>query len=106
MITSKLIVTLVVVVGSIFASNGFWDWLKTKRKKMTPYEEVTIALGRERLNVLCKRYIKFGYIPEDYYESFKALGDAYIDAGGNTKVKALFEDAMKLPRKWDLENEQ
>ena len=102
MITSKLIITLIVVAGSIFASNGFWDWLKTRRGKMTPYERVTIAMGRDRLNFLCKEHLKAGYIPEDEYESFKEFGDSYLDAGGNTKVKALFEDAIKLPKKWDV----
>jgi len=102
MITSKLIVTLIVVVGSIFASNGFWDWLKSRRKKMTVYEEVTMAMGRDRLNFLSKKHIKNGYIPEDEVESFSALGESYINAGGNTIVKELFEEAMKLPRKWDV----
>lgn len=102
MITSKLIITLIVVAGSIFASNGFWDWLKTKRNKMTPYEQVTMAMGRDRLNFLSKKHLKNKYIPEDEFESFEALGNAYIDAGGNTKVKALFKEAMKLPTKWDI----
>jgi hypothetical protein len=103
MITSKLIITLIVVVGSIFASNGFWDWLKTRKGKMTPYERVTIAIGREKLNKLSKKYIKRQYIPEDEFESFKELGEAYLDAGGNSMVKELYQDAMKLPKKWDIE---
>lgn len=102
MFTSKLIITLIVVAGSIFASSGFWDWLKTKRKKMTPYEEVTMAMGRDRLNFLSKKHIKAKYIPEDEFESFKELGEAYIDAGGNTMAKELFLEAMKLPKKWDI----
>ena len=102
MFTSKLIITLIVVAGSIFASSGFWDWLKTKRNKMTPYEEVTMAMGRDRLNFLSKKHIKEGYIPEDEYESFEALGESYVNAGGNSIVRALFEEAMKLPKKWDI----
>lgn len=102
MITSKLIITLIVVAGSIFASNGFWDWLKTKRNKMTPYEEVTMAMGRDRLNFLSKKHLKNKYIPEDEFESFKELGEAYIGAGGNTMAKELFLEAMKLPKKWDI----
>lgn len=102
MITSKLIITLIVVAGSIFASNGFWDWLKTRRGKMTPYERVTIAIGREKLNKLSKKYIKLEYIPEDEFESFKELGEAYLASGGNSMVKELFEEAIKLPKKWDI----
>lgn len=97
--TSTLIVTIIV---AIFASSGFWDWLKTHRRKMTPYEKVTMGLGREKLNKLSKRYLKQDYIPEDEFESFKELGEAYIDAGGNTMVKELYQDAIELPKKWDL----
>lgn len=102
MITSKLIITLIVVAGSIFASNGFWDWLKTRKGKMTPYERVTMAIGREKLNALSKKYIKMTYIPEDEFESFNELGEAYLDAKGNSIVKELYLEAMKLPKKWDI----
>lgn len=102
MITSELIITLIVVAGSIFASSGFWDWLKTKRGKMTPYERVTMAVGREKLNKLSKKYIKMSYIPEDEFESFKELGEAYLDAEGNSIVKELYRDAIQLPKKWDV----
>ena len=102
MITSKLIITLIVVAGSIFASSGFWDWLKSRRGKMTPYEQVTLAMGRDRLNFLSKKHIRAGYIPEDEFESFKELGEAYLEAKGNSKVKELYTEAMKLPKKWDI----
>ena len=69
---------------------------------MTPYEQVTMAMGRDRLNFLSKKHLREGYIPEDEFESFKELGEAYIDAGGNTKVKELYFDAMKLEKKWDV----
>lgn len=97
--TATLIVSVIV---AIFASTGFWDWLKSRRKKMTPYERVTMAVGREKLNKLSKKYIKMAYIPEDEFESFKELGEAYLDAEGNTMVKELYLDAVKLPKKWDI----
>lgn len=99
MSTGSLIATIIV---AIFASSGFWDWLKTRRKKMTPYERVTMAVGREKLNKLSKKYIKMDYIPEDEYESFKELGEAYLEADGNTIVKELYLEAIKLPKKWDV----
>jgi len=101
-LTGKLIVTLITVAGAIFASNGFWDWLKTRRNKMTPYEQVTMAMGRDRLNFLSKKHLRNGYIPEDEFESFKKLGESYLDAGGNTMVKELYLEAMKLPKKWGI----
>lgn len=97
--TATLIVSVIV---AIFASTGFWDWLKTRRKKMTPYERVTMAVGREKLNKLSKKYIKMTYIPEDEFESFNKLGEAYLEADGNTVVKELYLEAVKLPKKWDV----
>ena len=97
--TASLVVTIIV---AIFASSGFWDWLKTRRKKMTPYEQVTMEIGRDRLNYLSKKHIKAGYIPEDEFESFEELGEAYLEAGGNTMVKALYLEAVELPKKWDV----
>lgn len=102
MLTSKLIITLIVVAGSIFASSGFWDWLKTRRHKMTPYERMIAGVTRDRVNFLSKKHLREGYIPEDEFESFKEIGESYINSGGNSKVKELFEEAMKLPKKWDL----
>lgn len=101
-LTGKLIITLITVVGAIFASNGFWDWLKTRRNKMTPYEQVTMAMGRDRLNFLSKKHLRDGYIPEDEFESFKELGESYLNAGGNTMVKELYLEAIKLPKKWEI----
>ena len=101
-LTGKLIITLITVVGAIFASNGFWDWLKTRRNKMTPYEQVTMAMGRDRLNFLSKKHLRDGYIPEDEFESFKKLGESYLNAGGNTIVKELYLEAIKLPKKWEI----
>lgn len=97
--TATLIVSVIV---AIFASTGFWDWLKSRRKKMTPYERVTMAVGREKLNKLSKKYIKMTYIPEDEFESFNKLGEAYLEADGNTVVKELYLEAVKLPKKWDV----
>ena len=101
-LTGKLIITLITVIGAIFASNGFWDWLKTRRHKMTPYERMVMGITRDRVNFLSKKYLREGYIPEDEFESFKEIGESYIDGGGNSKVKELFDEAIQLPKKWDL----
>ena len=61
-----------------------------------------MAIGRDRLNHLSKKHIKSGFIPEDEFESFKELGEAYLEAGGNTMVKELYLEAVKLPKKWDV----
>ncbi len=96
-----LIVAVIGVFAAAFGGSGFWTWLSTISRKMTPFERLTMAYARDRLNYLSKRHIHNGYIPDDEYESFKEMGEAYIDAKGNSRVKKLFEDAMKLPVKYD-----
>lgn len=96
-----IIIAIIGVFAAAFGGNGFWQWIATRSHKMTPYERLSMAQGRDRLNFLCKKHLKQGYIPDDEYDSFKEMGDAYIAAKGNTRVKKLFEDAMKLPVKVD-----
>ena len=55
-----------------------------------------LALGRYRLNHLCKRYLRLGEIPDDEYEIFIAMGEAYKGLNGNSYVKKLFEECKEL----------
>lgn len=93
---TTLIVAIVGVAGACFGGNGFWQWVMTRKKKKTPTDTMVLAIGRDRLNVLCKKYLKEGEIPEDEYESFIAMGDAYIGMGGNSKVRKLFDECKEL----------
>lgn len=90
------VIAMVGIIAACLGGNGFWQWLMTKRKKKTPTDEMVLALGRERLNFLCKKHLSNGEIPEDEYESFKAMGEAYIGMGGNSMVKKLFEECDEL----------
>ena len=96
-----LVVAIIGVFAAAFGGTGFWNWLASIRKKPNVFQRLTMAYARDRLNFLCKKHIKEGFIPDDEYESFKEMGEAYIAADGNTIVKKLFEDAMKLPINYD-----
>ena len=90
------LVALVGIFAACFGSNGFWQWLMTKRKRNSPSDDMLLALGRYRLNHLCKRYLRLGEIPDDEYESFIAMGEAYKGLNGNSYVKKLFEECKEL----------
>ena len=90
------LVALVGIFAACFGSNGFWQWLMTKRKKTSPSDDMLLALGRYRLNHLCKRYLRLGEIPDDEYESFIAMGEAYKGLNGNSYVRKLFEECKEL----------
>ena len=92
---------LVAIAVAVLASNWFGtvvkDWLDSKKKKKKPADEMLLALGRRQLLTDAKTYIRLEEIPEDEYDAFKAQYDAYQNMGGNSKVKKLCEEALKLP---------
>lgn len=97
--TQDIVIAIIGVIAAL--SPGFWKWLERKSKKLTVSQKMDLAIGRDRLNYLCKEHLKNGYIPEDEIESFKDIGECYIAMGGNSRVKRLYEDAMKLPLRYD-----
>lgn len=59
--------------------------------------DMTLALTRDKVLFLSKKYLEKGFIPEDEFETFISLGEAYLRAKGNSKVKKLFLQAKDLP---------
>ena len=97
----------VTIALAIFASTGFWQFIlavyNNRTKKKTPVDNMVLALGRDKLLFLNKKYRKKGFIPEDDFETYVGLGEAYEAMGGNTLVKKGFEENRKLPVKEDDE---
>lgn len=107
--TSQVIVTLLVAV---FSSSGMWGFLQWKleakeNKKQKQLDEIhsailemqteisankdlSLSLGRDRVNHLCNNFIELGYIPKEDNISFLLIGASYC-AYGNTEVKTKFE---------------
>lgn len=67
-------------------------------KKLDIQTELNICEGRSILKQKNDKYREMGFIPDDEYPVYKALGEAYINAGGNSNVKTMFLRNMdKLP---------
>ena len=94
---------LVEIIAIVFGSQGLWVLInnvyqeRKKKKEKTPSERMVLALVREKLLRLSKKYIKNGGIPEDEVSTFKELYKTYIESGGNTNVKELGDRAKNLP---------
>ena len=58
-------------------------------------KNLSLAIARDRINVLSNKYLDIGYIPVEDYVSYKAIGDSYINAGGNSEIRAKFELVME-----------
>lgn len=91
------------IILAVFASTGFWSFVQklydNHKKKKTPQDLMLLALGRDRLLHLSKAYLEQGYIPDDEYDNFKLIGEAYIAMDGNTSVKRKYLDAIELDTK-------
>lgn len=91
------------IILAIFASTGFWTFLNqvisNHKHKKTPQEQMIMAIGRDRILFLSKTYMKMGYIPDDEFDNFKLMGEAYIAMDGNTSVKRKYLEAIKLTTK-------
>ena len=95
----------IAVIAIVFGSQGLWVLInniyqdhKKKKKEKTPLEVMVIALVRDKLLFLSKKYIKMEGIPEDEVATFKELYKSYTDdVTNNTNVKELGSRAEKLP---------
>lgn len=94
---TTIVLAVIGVFGTVFASQGFWEWLRNRKK--TPQDKMLLAIGRDRLLFLCKQYKRKEFIPEDEYEAFTSMGDAYIEMGGNSTIKKLYLECKNLPLK-------
>lgn len=89
------------LIAIVVGSNGLWTLINNiyinKRKKRTPVEDMVLALVRDKLLFLSKKYIKMGGIPEDELPTFNELYRSYKEDNGNSNVRELGERASKLP---------
>lgn len=97
--SETIIVALIGFVAAVLAGNGLWDFIKSRTSKPSALEAMVLALGRERLLRLSRRYIEQGYVPEEDFDTLVKLGEAYIAMGGNSTVRHYYQQAIELPRK-------
>ena len=93
----NLLTIVIAVLGSSWIGGLIKDWAEDRRKKKRPRDRMILAMGRRQLLEDAKGYIAAGGIPEDEFDVFDAEFKAYIAMGGNSKVKKLCEEALKLP---------
>lgn len=94
--------TLLTVIATVVASNGFWAYLQNKANKKDVRSQMLIGLGHDRIMYLGKQYISRGWVSADEYENLnKYLYEPYIAIGGNGAARHLMEKVQKLPIKED-----
>ena len=101
---TALLINVIAVVGSIFASAGFWGYINglvSARKKYETSERMLLmGLASITITRIASLYIHRGFITHDEYKTLKEyLVDPYIALGGNGTTKRLMSEIDKLPIK-------
>lgn len=99
---------LVTIIVAIFASDGFWSYIRSKSDKRdnvkSAIEEGLVALLHDRIYELSKFYIKSGHITFSEFDNLTYLYKPYEKLGGNSNAPDLYAKCKDLPRKEDRTN--
>lgn len=90
------------IVGSVFASTGFWAFLtyilQRRDTKESAEAQMLKGLGHDRICWLGEQYIKRGSITKDEYENLHDyLYEPYRKLGGNGTAEKVMLEVEKLP---------
>lgn len=89
---------VITVICAVFASNGFWSLLQSRRDKKDAKVQMILGLGHDRIIHLCKFYLEQGWISTDDFENlYEYLYTPYKAMGGNGTAQRLMERVEKLP---------
>lgn len=65
------------------------------KEDVSATKDLSLSSARNTLNHLTNKYMALGYIPDDEYVAYKAIGESYLAAGGNTEIRTKFQYVMK-----------
>lgn len=89
---------VITVICAVFASNGFWSLLQSRKEKKDAKVQMILGLGHDRIIHLCKFYLEQGWISADDFENlYEYLYTPYKAMGGNGTAQRLMERVEKLP---------
>ncbi|MGM9614841.1 MAG: hypothetical protein ACI3W7_04865 [Oscillospiraceae bacterium] len=86
------------VIGSIFASTGFWSWVQSRNRRKPNEGKLLLGIAYSKIIQTAETYIQRGWIGTDEYrELYQYLYEPYKNMGGNGTAKRLMEQVEKLP---------
>lgn len=94
----QLTYTIIIAIGSILASSGFWMWLMNKASGKDASDKMLLGLAHDRILSLGMEYIRRGTITKDEYENlYEYLYVPYQELGGNGSAKRVMNEVDALP---------
>lgn len=89
---------LIMIVGAVFASSGFWAFITRKANGNDAEKEMLRGLGHDRIVSLGMKYIERGYITQEEYENLHDyLYLPYEKLNGNGSAKRVMDEVNRLP---------
>ena len=100
--THEIIILLISIGGSVFASAGFWSFVtyacNKKDNCKSAEAKMLLGLGHDRILYLGSVYLKKQCITKDEYENlYDYLYLPYKELGGNGTAEKMINDIKKLP---------
>ncbi len=93
--TQTIIIT---IIGTVFASQGFWAWLTARNSKKSAKTKLIMGLGYAEICRRAESYMGRGALTKEEYHDFeKYLYNPYKAMGGNGTADRLMEEIKKIP---------
>lgn len=95
-----------VVVG-VLGSNGLWEYIRSRGKKLTAKDRMILGLGHAEIFRVTEKYLRRGAITSSELEDLdKYLYKPYADMGGNGTAEAMVKKCRDLDIISDAEAER
>lgn len=89
---------ILIVVGSVLGSGGFWAFLRSKDTRRDATTRLMMGLAYIQLTTLGLQYIDRGSVTKDEYEDYrKYFYEPYKALGGNGVAERIMRDVSNLP---------
>jgi len=97
-ITVEVLEPLLIFLGAIVASSGFWLFIMKKTEGKDLVRRLVMGLAHDRLMFLSMQYIQEGKITKDEYENLCLfLYEPYKELLGNGTINRLMNEVDRLP---------
>ena len=89
---------LVIIVGSMLGSGGFWKFLEHRNKKNSAHSRLMMGIAYKEITTVGLHYIERGWITKDELEEFeKYFVRPYKELGGNGIAERIWSEVRVLP---------
>ena len=89
---------VVIIVGSMLGSGGFWKYLEHRTRKNSANSRLMMGIAYDKITTLGLQYIERGWITKDELEEFeKYFFRPYKELGGNGIAERIWNEVRNLP---------